>query len=155
MANVKRGSPMYESGRVSPQTLGGAAVSAAGLGCVARHELLIKLVSLCRCQACFHSHKYSLLLLLPLSLLLLQFLVLGWAVSQRDLELLIKLVGQLISSAAADGGATIVVLTQREKLEMEELFRWAKNQIIPLTLQQKMKTLRKRQKKQSNRSSQP
>uniref|UniRef100_A0A383W1D6 Uncharacterized protein n=1 Tax=Tetradesmus obliquus TaxID=3088 RepID=A0A383W1D6_TETOB len=51
------------------------------------------------------------------------YLVLGWAVSQRDLELLIKLVGQLISSAAADGGATIVVLTQREKLEMEELFR--------------------------------
>jgi hypothetical protein len=59
-----------------------------------------------------------------LLLLLLQYLVLGWAVSQRDLELLIKLVGQLISSAAADGGATIVVLTQREKLEMEELFRW-------------------------------
>jgi hypothetical protein len=53
--------------------------------------------------------------------------VLGWAVSQRDLELLIKLVGQLISSAAADGGATIVVLTQREKLEMEELFRWGVN----------------------------
>ena len=53
-----------------------------------------------------------------------QYLVLAWAVSQRDLELLIKLVGQLCSSAAAEGGTTIVVLTQREKLEMEELFRW-------------------------------
>jgi hypothetical protein len=50
--------------------------------------------------------------------------VLGWGVSQRDLEVLLKLVGQLICAAAADGGATIVVLTQREKLDMEELFRW-------------------------------
>eukprot|EP00878_Enallax_costatus_P040018 GHUV01045983.1.p1 GENE.GHUV01045983.1~~GHUV01045983.1.p1 ORF type:complete len:114 (+),score=28.57 GHUV01045983.1:228-569(+) len=53
----------------------------------------------------------------------LQYLVLGWAVSQRDLEVLIKLVGQLCGGAAAGGGATIVVLTQREKLEIEELFR--------------------------------
>jgi hypothetical protein len=37
---------------------------------------------------------------------------------------IIKLVGQLCSSARAEGGTTIVVLTQREKLEMEDLFRY-------------------------------
>lgn len=56
-------------------------------------------------------------------MLLHQFLVLGWAVSQRDLEVLIKLVQQLCCAAAAEGGVTVVVLTMREKLEMEELFR--------------------------------
>lgn len=63
--------------------------------------------------------------LLCFSMLLdvVQYLLLGWAVSQRDLEVLIKLAGQLCGGAAAEGGATIVVLTQREKLEMEELFR--------------------------------
>lgn len=58
-----------------------------------------------------------------LLLLLLQYLVLGWADSQSDQEVIIKLVGQLCSSARAEGGTTIVVLTQREKLEMEDLFR--------------------------------
>lgn len=53
----------------------------------------------------------------------MQYLVLGWAVAQRDLEVIIKLVGQLCSSARSEGGTTIVVLTQREKLAMEELFR--------------------------------
>jgi hypothetical protein len=84
------------------------------LGALPHLKLLISLLG---------STQLTHFLLLLLHGLLLQFLVLGWAVSQRDLELLIKLVGQLISSAAADGGATIVVLTQREKLEMEELFR--------------------------------
>ena len=53
----------------------------------------------------------------------MQYLVLGWAVAQRDLEVIIKVVGQLCSSARSQGGTTIVVLTQREKLDMEELFR--------------------------------
>lgn len=60
---------------------------------------------------------------LPLPLPLLQYLVLGWASSQSDQEVIIKLVGQLCYSARAEGGTTIVVLTEREKLEMEELFR--------------------------------
>lgn len=54
-----------------------------------------------------------------------QYLVLGWATAARDLELIIKLVGQLCASAQCEGGATIVVLTERSKLDMEELFRWA------------------------------
>eukprot|EP00775_Hariotina_reticulata_P003585 gene3585-3850_t len=53
------------------------------------------------------------------------YLVLGWAVSQRDLEVLIKLVGQVCCAAAAEGGTTVVVLTMREKLEMEDIFRYA------------------------------
>lgn len=53
-----------------------------------------------------------------------QYLVLGWGVSQGDQEVVIKLVSQLCCSARAEGGCTIVVLTQKEKLEMEELFRW-------------------------------
>lgn len=53
----------------------------------------------------------------------MQYLVLGWAVAQRDLEVIIKVVGQLCSSARSEGGTTIVVLTQREKLDMEQLFR--------------------------------
>jgi hypothetical protein len=55
-----------------------------------------------------------------------QYLVLGWALGQRDLEVLIKLVGQICFAAAAEGGATIVVLTMREKLEMEDIFRYSR-----------------------------
>lgn len=54
----------------------------------------------------------------------MQYLVLGWAVDQGDLEVIIKVVSQLCCSARADGGpSVIVVLTQREKLEMEGVFR--------------------------------
>lgn len=49
--------------------------------------------------------------------------MLGWAVSQSDQEVIIKLVSQLCWASRSEGGATIVVLTQREKLEMEDLFR--------------------------------
>lgn len=52
-----------------------------------------------------------------------QYLVLGWGVSQGDEEVIIKLVSQLCCAARSEGGTTIVVLTQKEKLEMEELFR--------------------------------
>lgn len=52
-----------------------------------------------------------------------QYLVLGWGVSQGDQEVIIKMVSQLCYAARPEGGTTIVVLTQKEKLEMEELFR--------------------------------
>ena len=38
--------------------------------------------------------------------------------------MLVALVNQIIAAYAPVGGTVIVVLTQRDKLEMEELFRW-------------------------------
>lgn len=61
-----------------------------------------------------------------------QFLILGWAVSESDLEVITKVVEQLCCATRAEGGATVVVLTQREKLEMEELFRWGLDGGVPL-----------------------
>lgn len=59
-----------------------------------------------------------------------QYLVLGWGVSQGDQEVIIKLVSQLCYSARSEGGTTIVVLTQKEKLEMEDLFRWEQRAVL-------------------------
>ncbi|GFH27866.1 uncharacterized protein HaLaN_26251 [Haematococcus lacustris] len=50
-------------------------------------------------------------------------LVLGWATSQRDLEVVWKTLEQLTHAYRNDGGATVVVLTQRPKLEMEALIK--------------------------------
>jgi hypothetical protein len=54
---------------------------------------------------------------------LVQCLILGWCQSQRDLVVVMSLVNQVIAAYAFQGGTTIVVMTQREKLEMEDLFR--------------------------------
>jgi len=74
-------------------------------------------------QLAVHTSNPLLLLLLLLLLCPSQYLVLGWGIAQGDLELMIKLVGQLCCASRSEGGTNIVVLTQREKLEMEELFR--------------------------------
>lgn len=50
-------------------------------------------------------------------------LILGWCDSQRDLEVVQKVVSQLCHAYEAEGGRVIVVMTQRAKLELEALFR--------------------------------
>ncbi len=50
-------------------------------------------------------------------------LVLGWCNSQRDLEVVWKILEQQCYAHRHAGGTVVVVLTQREKLEMESLFR--------------------------------
>ncbi len=50
-------------------------------------------------------------------------LLLGWCDSQRDLEVVQKVVSQLCHAYEAEGGRVIVVMTQRAKLELEALFR--------------------------------
>ncbi|CAL8468748.1 g8288 [Coccomyxa elongata] len=50
-------------------------------------------------------------------------LVLGFCDSQRDLEVVQKILSQVCQAYAADGGRVIVVMTQREKIGMEALFR--------------------------------
>ncbi len=52
-----------------------------------------------------------------------QVLLLGWCDSQRDLEVVQKVVSQLCHAYEAEGGRVIVVMTQRAKLELEALFR--------------------------------
>ena len=52
-----------------------------------------------------------------------QVLILGWCDSQRDLEVVQKVVSQLCHAYEAEGGRVIVVMTQRAKLELEALFR--------------------------------
>ena len=52
-----------------------------------------------------------------------QVLILGWCDSQRDLEVVQKVVSQLCHAYEAEGGRAIVVMTQRAKLELEALFR--------------------------------
>lgn len=52
-------------------------------------------------------------------------LILGWCKSQRDLETVRKILQQLCLAYSSEGGTTVVVLTQREKLEMEAIFRRA------------------------------
>lgn len=49
-------------------------------------------------------------------------LVLGWATSQLDLSVIYKILQELCLAYRTEGGRTIVVLTGREKLELEELF---------------------------------
>ncbi|BDA43260.1 probable ion channel POLLUX at N-terminal half [Coccomyxa sp. Obi] len=50
-------------------------------------------------------------------------LVLGFCDSQRDLEVVQKILSQVCQAYAADGGRVVVVMTQREKIGMEALFR--------------------------------
>jgi hypothetical protein len=50
-------------------------------------------------------------------------LVLGWCSAQRDMETISKLVDQLCLAHRSAGGTTIVVLTCKNKLEMEAAFR--------------------------------
>ncbi|KAK9845991.1 hypothetical protein WJX81_007900 [Elliptochloris bilobata] len=50
-------------------------------------------------------------------------LILGWCDSQRDLEVVQKVVSQLCHAYEAEDGRVIVVMTQRAKLELEALFR--------------------------------
>lgn len=52
-----------------------------------------------------------------------QYLVLGWCKSQRDLEVVMKVLSQVCQAYRMDGGTTVVVMTQRAKLEMEQTFR--------------------------------
>ncbi|WIA29180.1 hypothetical protein OEZ86_011691 [Tetradesmus obliquus] len=49
-------------------------------------------------------------------------LILGWCVSQRDLEVVRKMLQQICVAYAPEGGTKVVVLTQRSKLEMEGIF---------------------------------
>ncbi|KAK9866656.1 hypothetical protein WJX84_009216 [Apatococcus fuscideae] len=50
-------------------------------------------------------------------------LVLGWGKNQLDQEMIWKLLSQLCLAYKGDGGKVIVVMTNREKLEMEATFR--------------------------------
>jgi hypothetical protein len=50
-------------------------------------------------------------------------LVLSWGNNQKDLEVVWKVLSQMVLAHRNDGGVTVVVLTQREKLEMEDYFR--------------------------------
>lgn len=52
----------------------------------------------------------------------MQILVLGWCTSQRDVEVIRKVLQQICVAHAPEGGTTVVVLTQRSKLEMETAF---------------------------------
>ncbi|GBF91919.1 hypothetical protein Rsub_04643 [Raphidocelis subcapitata] len=48
-------------------------------------------------------------------------LILSWCASQRDLEVVRKVLSQLCLAYRAEGGTTIVVMSQRSKLEMESM----------------------------------
>lgn len=50
-------------------------------------------------------------------------LLLGWCSSAQDVELIMKILQQLSAMHRNDGGATIVVLCQQDKLEMESTAR--------------------------------
>lgn len=50
-------------------------------------------------------------------------LILAWGSSQKDLEQIMKILHQICCAYRNDGGTTVVVLTQREKLEMEQAGR--------------------------------
>ncbi len=52
----------------------------------------------------------------------MQMLLLGWCASQRDLEVIRKILQQVCAAYGPEGGTTVVVLTQRSKLEMEATF---------------------------------
>lgn len=49
-------------------------------------------------------------------------LVLGWAKSQLDMSVLYKILAELSLAYRNEGGRTVVVMTEREKMELEELF---------------------------------
>jgi hypothetical protein len=51
----------------------------------------------------------------------MQVLILSWCVSQRDLEVVRKVLSQLCLAYRAEGGTTVVVMSQRSKLEMESM----------------------------------
>ena len=52
-----------------------------------------------------------------------QVLILAWCANQRCLEVVWKIASQLCLAYRCEGGRTLVVLCEREKLEMEQLFR--------------------------------
>jgi hypothetical protein len=50
-------------------------------------------------------------------------LLLCWGGSHEDVEVLVRLVGQLCAAYRHEGGSTLVVLSMRPKLELERVFR--------------------------------
>ena len=54
---------------------------------------------------------------------LLQIVVLSWGTSQRDMEIVWKVLSEVSQAYSEDGGRCVVVLSQRAKLEMEGLVR--------------------------------
>ena len=54
---------------------------------------------------------------------LLQILVATWCENERDLEVVWKMLTQLTAAYQPLGGRCVVVLSAREKLNMEGLFR--------------------------------
>lgn len=50
-------------------------------------------------------------------------LVLAWADNRKDLEVVWKVLSQVCLAYRCDGGRVVVVLSSRDKLEMEDLFR--------------------------------
>ena len=54
-----------------------------------------------------------------------QIVVLTWGSSQRDLEAVERILSQVCQAYRKDGGKVVVVISQREKLEMEAMYRSA------------------------------
>ena len=53
-----------------------------------------------------------------------QTVVIAWCESARDLSQLTRILTQLCAANRAEGGGVVVVMTQqREKLEMEQIYR--------------------------------
>ncbi len=52
-----------------------------------------------------------------------QIVVLTWGSSQRDLEAVERILSQVCQAYRKDGGKVVVVISQREKLEMEAMYR--------------------------------
>ena len=51
-------------------------------------------------------------------------MVIAWCESARDLSQLTRILTQLCAANRAEGGGVVVVMTQqREKLEMEQIYR--------------------------------
>ncbi len=53
-----------------------------------------------------------------------QFVVVAWGDSPADLELIERVLTQLCSAHRNDGGCTVVVMTRRNKIEMEDTFKY-------------------------------
>ena len=54
---------------------------------------------------------------------MLQILVATWCENERDLEIVWKMLTQLTAAYQPLGGRCVVILSAREKLDMEALFR--------------------------------
>lgn len=70
-----------------------------------------------------HHLSYACSNTLPCTVIVPQYVVLAWGESPADLELIERVLTQLCSAHRNDGGCTVVVMTMRSKIEMEELFR--------------------------------